>query len=284
MARINIEDRIWGDFRFQDLLIKVGSRHAAKGMILELWMLAQEYWFPEKQFIPPEKIKEFGLQLVVEAGLAELRNDGYFAIGSEKAFDWLFQKQEAGRRGGEVAAANRALASDKRAKAHVKRKVPSLLSSLSPSSLLSSLSSDSSSSSNSDSISKDLNLPTTPPGKSVPTWEAYRDSYQKRYGTPPVRNAAINSQLSGLVKRLGEEEAPYVAEFFLTHNDAFYVKSMHPVGLMLRDAEKLRTEWATGSRMTGAVAREVERKQHNADNWDEAAKILNERRKINEAV
>lgn len=117
------------------------------------------------------------------------------------------------------------------------------------------------------------------PSKNIPTWEAYRDAYGKRWGEPPIRNASVNAKIAQFVDRVGIDDAPHVAEFFLTHNDAFYVKSMHPVGLMLRDAEKLRTEWATGSRMTGSVAREVERRQHNSDSWDEAARILNDRRK-----
>lgn len=94
----------------------------------------------------------------------------------------------------------------------------------------------------------------------------------------------VNGQLVGLVKRLGEGDAVEVADFFLTHNDAFYLKTMHPVGVLVRDAEKLRTEWATGQRMTGAKAREVERVQQNSDNWDEGARILNEHRKRHEAV
>lgn len=93
----------------------------------------------------------------------------------------------------------------------------------------------------------------------------------------------MNAMIAQFVKRLGAEEAPQVAEFFLTHNDGYYVRIMHSVGSMVKDAEKLRTEWATGNRMTSAAAREVERQQHNSDSWDEAARILNERRK-HEAV
>lgn len=108
MARLNIEDTLWKDFRFQELMVKVGSRHAAKGMVLELWMLAQEYWFPEKKYIPAEKIAEAGLQPVVDSGLAVLKPEGgYFAIGSEKAFDWLFAAREKGKKGGEKSAEKR---------------------------------------------------------------------------------------------------------------------------------------------------------------------------------
>lgn len=95
------------------------------------------------------------------------------------------------------------------------------------------------------------------------TWGAYSEAYLRRYGTEPVRNASVNAKLVQFVKRVGEGEAPLVAGFYLTHNDAFYVRLGHPVGQLLKDAEKLRTEWATGRRMTATTARQVDRTQHN---------------------
>lgn len=102
MARINIEDSLWKDDRFQDLMIKTGNRHTAKGMILELWTLAQEYWFPNRKAIPLERIRQAGLQLVIDVGLAVIEESGVKAIGTDKAFDWLFQRQEAGKKGGKA--------------------------------------------------------------------------------------------------------------------------------------------------------------------------------------
>jgi len=51
-----------------------------------------------------------------------------------------------------------------------------------------------------------------------------------------------------------------VAAFYLTHNKSFYVQARHPVTLLLRDAEGLRTEWATGVKATTGEARNVERR------------------------
>jgi hypothetical protein len=115
-------------------------------------------------------------------------------------------------------------------------------------------------------------------------WEAYSFAYRKRYGVEPVSNEKVRSQIKQLCKRLPVTDAPLVAEFFVTHNDAFYVKTMHPVGMLLKDAEKLHTEWSTGKRMLGSQAREVERMQHNSNSWDEAARLLNQRRQDHEAV
>ena len=120
--------------------------------------------------------------------------------------------------------------------------------------------------------------------KSTATWESYRGAYFTRYGEPPTRGVEINRALCRLIDAIGKDDAPLVAEFYLTHNDSFYVKNMHPAWLLARDAVKLRTEWATGNRMLGSKAREIERMQHNSDSWTQAAEILNERRKTNEAI
>lgn len=88
-------------------------------------------------------------------------------------------------------------------------------------------------------------------------WDSYKAAYQKRYQTQPVRNAAVNAQIKQLAARLGRE-APDVVEFFVKHNQVFYVRSCHPIGICLKDAEALRTQWATG-RSTGLV------KAHNAE-------------------
>lgn len=105
------------------------------------------------------------------------------------------------------------------------------------------------------------------PAPTAAVWEAYRESYRDRYGEDPVRNVTVNSQIKQFVARVPASEAPDVARFYLGHNDSFYVKKMHPTGMLLQDAEKLRTEWATGNRMTGGKAREVERKQEIYDTW-----------------
>lgn len=92
---------------------------------------------------------------------------------------------------------------------------------------------------------KAVKAPKAPTPTSA-TWDAYSAAYAQRYGTRPVRNAMINGQLANLVARLGAEEAPQVAAFFVQHASAFYANRGHAVGLLLADAEKLRTEWATG--------------------------------------
>lgn len=89
-------------------------------------------------------------------------------------------------------------------------------------------------------------------------WSSYSTAYFDKYGTEPVRNAKVNSQISQLGQRLGED-APRVAGWFLTHKSAWYTQRMHSLDCLLSDAEKLRTEWATGTQMTQARARQVDK-------------------------
>ena len=77
-------------------------------------------------------------------------------------------------------------------------------------------------------------------------WQAYSSAYQKRYGVAPVRNKKVNAQLAQLVQRVGTEEATKVADHYVRSQRRLYVSARHCVDLLLRDAEALRTEWATG--------------------------------------
>lgn len=122
-------------------------------------------------------------------------------------------------------------------------------------------------------------LPLTPSqGRTVATWKSYSEAYLKRYREAPVRNKTVNGLLAKFIERVPLAEAPAIAAFYLTHNNSYYTAAMHPVNLMLRDAEKLRTEWATGTRMLAAKAKEIERTQANLDTWDRAADIVDSRK------
>jgi hypothetical protein len=107
----------------------------------------------------------------------------------------------------------------------------------------------------------EIALPDQTPGSLV--WESYSTAYCERYGREPIRNARVNTQLKNFVNHLPKDAAPNVAAFFVRHNDHYYVKNMHPVWMMLRDAEKLHTEWATGRQMTSAEAQVLDRRQGN---------------------
>jgi len=101
------------------------------------------------------------------------------------------------------------------------------------------------------------------PAPTAETWAAYSAAYLIRYAVDPVRNATVNGQLAQLVARLGAQEAPQVAGWYLSHRNQFYTSCGHSVGILLRDCEKLRTEWATGRQGTHAQAVQSDRTQTN---------------------
>ena len=104
------------------------------------------------------------------------------------------------------------------------------------------------------------------------TWEAYAAAYRRRYGADPVRNATVNGQLANFVKRIGQDESPLVAAFYVGHAGRMYVQAMHPLNLLVRDAEKLRTEWATGRIQTETKARNTDRLAEQGAVWDRLIK------------
>lgn len=109
------------------------------------------------------------------------------------------------------------------------------------------------------------------------TWAAYSTAYLNRHGTEPVRNKTVNGQVKAFVQRLGFEESPHVAAFFVQSNSAFYVQRMHSFGNLLADAEKLRTEWVTGKTMTATRARQTDRQQANMGVVEEALALIGDK-------
>lgn len=98
------------------------------------------------------------------------------------------------------------------------------------------------------------------PAKTAAVWEAYQQAHIERYGQRPTRNARVNGQISRFLALVPAEEAPEIAAFYVRHNKAFYVGKSHPVGLLVTDAEALRTQWLNGRANTETEARQIDRR------------------------
>lgn len=96
------------------------------------------------------------------------------------------------------------------------------------------------------------------PSKTGEVWESYKMAYLRRYHVEPIRNQQVNAMLSKFVDRVGKDLAPFIAEFYVGHNAQYYVQRMHPVKILLADAEKLATECRTGQKMTQLEAKSAE--------------------------
>lgn len=98
-------------------------------------------------------------------------------------------------------------------------------------------------------------------------WNAYVAAYEARYRVPPVRNGRVNGMLAKFVQRVPSAEAAQIAAFYVSHNQAFYLRAKHDVSLLLRDAEGLRTEWVTGNTVTDAEARQMDATAARGNVW-----------------
>lgn len=117
-----------------------------------------------------------------------------------------------------------------------------------------------------------------------PTWEAYRGAYLAAYHVEPVRNRTVNAQLKHLIERLGQDEAPLVAAWFVGHRNEWYVRQGHSVASLLRDCEKLHTEMLAGVRLHAQDAREVDRLSANEAMWQRVEARHNARKAAKEAA
>lgn len=100
MARINIEDSLYKEKRFEKLMFKLGGRRAALGALVEAYVLAQKHYLNEKNdgLIPFEEWeREEIAPEILECGLAERRDKGIYIKGSETQFCWLKQKSNSGK-------------------------------------------------------------------------------------------------------------------------------------------------------------------------------------------
>lgn len=114
------------------------------------------------------------------------------------------------------------------------------------------------------------------------TWDTLDAAYLARYCTTLTRNATTHTQMASFVGRLGPE-APDVAAFFLRVNDAFVVRNMHSLGLLLNGTESYRTQWATGQAMTATRAQQADKTQSNFDAAQGAKALLRARREQRDA-
>ena len=100
MARINIEDSLYKEKRFEKLMLKLGGRRAALGALVEAYMLAQKHYLNEAndRLIPFEEwAREEIAPEILECGLAERRDKGIYLKGSETQFGWLKQRSDSGK-------------------------------------------------------------------------------------------------------------------------------------------------------------------------------------------
>lgn len=108
--------------------------------------------------------------------------------------------------------------------------------------------------------------------------------WKSKYGTNPEIMGKEAGAAKSLVKNLGSERATELMESYLAMNDAWFLKKRHDLSTLIGNLNAVVQFHDTGNQILGSKAHEIERAQANSDTWDQAAQILNKRRKSNEAV
>ncbi len=234
MARINIEEEFWTDVR--PLIRAMGDEDRAVGMAIRFLKFAQEKYKYGK-FVTSADFKKMGFTEDLIPFFAEKIEGGYQAKGAEKHFGWLRSRVLAGAAGGKKSKPNAIENFHPKQKPKQKEANPNPLSSLlSPLKELE----------HSGGVAK-----PPPPDLNKKVWESYKNSWREKYGSDPIRNATVNSQISSLAKRLGPDSIE-VVRFFLSLDDPFIKKQMHPIGLCLSNAEGIWGQWKTGRKTSFA--------------------------------
>jgi hypothetical protein len=250
--RLTIEDSLYADPRFMRFMVKVGDEARALGCMLIAFRLAQKHWCPEKRPVPSAEWSVSGLpKEIIECGLVEEREGGYYVRGSETQFAWYFQRVEAGKKGG------RPKAGANRKKPGAKRNEPELTGpnplTLTPSLTLS---------------------PTLPPVFSEGQNSfadvknpvgffigKYVQAYQKRFGDERAR-PDLRGKVQGLIKRFLEEtpleRAVALIETYLSMNDQWFITKGFDFVTFNENVGKIALALDTGKRITQAEARGAE--------------------------
>ena len=100
MARINIDDSLFTDLRFEIIVSKIGI-DVAVGQFVRIVKSAQKYWLDGKQKIPENiyKLGEFS-SYFIDSGMVIKHDDGLYLSGSEEQFAWIVSRRENGQKGG----------------------------------------------------------------------------------------------------------------------------------------------------------------------------------------
>lgn len=80
-------------------------------------------------------------------------------------------------------------------------------------------------------------------------WNNYCVGYITRYGSKPIRDAKVNTQVKRIVETLGKADAPEVMAYYMKDADSFYIKMYHSIDVFQKNMTKLHTQWKTGKKV-----------------------------------
>jgi hypothetical protein len=263
VARINIEECWWSDPR-RAKLVKLfeGDSQRANGLAVEAWRLAQEFWKHGRKMIPVEQFEALeGGSKLIEAGLAVLRDASVYVKGSSTYLEWVNDKREAGRVGGQKSAeARRKKTGSAQPKPRKHRSSAESEPKHAEPSVSGSFSGSLSASDSGSAISKDAAKPNA--GAFIGT---YCRAWKERYDARPE----ITGKEQGIAKRLsgsiGTERASELVESFIRMNDAWFLTKRHDLATFDQNLNAVVQFHDTGKQVTQQQARAAEGVAHAQD-------------------
>lgn len=114
------------------------------------------------------------------------------------------------------------------------------------------------------------------PTEASVVWDAYSRSFADRYGTAPLANAKSRSILKRYRELVPSAEWVSTIEHYLRSNEYAYTNGLHPLELLLRDANKLAALARTGRHSTAHGARRVDKQSDRMEQYEEMFAELRE--------
>jgi len=255
-----IDDSIFRDTRFLNLVAKIGDPEKAMGTMLNAWMTAFEFW-KNKHPIPRSTWVERGLNdLLIDVGLARYQgDDAIYVSGTERMNEWYHKLIEKGRKGGLKSQANRR--STARAKStRAKPKQPTYTY---PYTYPVSVTDTDEASTNASHSTKagPLSEKTNHYGNAI-AW--FCSEYKRRYNS----QYRITGKDAGTIKRLcdglgSEDVYKRIVTAYLDMPDQWFVNKRHDVTTLEANLAKVSQFEQSGQMVTQAQLKDLDRNTTN---------------------
>jgi len=95
-------------------------------------------------------------------------------------------------------------------------------------------------------------------------FDSYSMAFSARYGVEPPRNKDLNRWCKQICEKIGTDGIE-VVNFFVRHNDAWYLKHQHSLQWCASHAESLFTQWKRNQPVTNAQVRQYEKQSGNME-------------------
>lgn len=248
MSRLNVEDKLWTDYRLKLLAKSMGSEFAALGALLSFWRVAQDFWV-KNELVPEDVFHGLGLpEGLLEAGFAERTERGIYACGAETQFSWLLSAKKSGKKGG-IASGRKRRNKNNILSAEAERSDPSVLAkgkasetnpptpTPTPSLSLTTLKSEA--------ALRPANG-VVPSGSQTNPVSIWCREYTRVYGT----QYEILKRDAGMIANFGKgrslEKIQTLFACYLAIKEKLYVDQKHPLSLFFRDLPKIVSAAQTG--------------------------------------